>query len=156
MLAATAVGLIGGPLITTTSANAVDASLPTWQDVENAKQNQAATAAKVKEIEALLVQVEQEVAATAKELEAAIAARAVAEDNLLQATTRLDELNAKLAESTQEADTAEKEAASLVGLMYRSGGIDRSTEMFLESDATTSDPVSYTHLDVYKRQALIC
>ena len=140
MLAATALGLIGGPLLTApSSANAVDASLPTWQDVENAKQNQAATAAKVKEIEALLVQVEQEVAATAKELEAAVAARAVAEDNLLQATARLDELNAKLAESTQEADTAEKEAASLVGLMYRSGGIDRSTEMFLESDATTSD-----------------
>lgn len=139
MLAVTAVGLIGAPLVTTTSANAVDASLPTWQDVENAKQNQAATAAKVKEIEALLVQVAQEVENTRKELEAAVAARAVAEDNLLQATARLDELNAKLAESTQEADTAEKEAASLVGLMYRSGGIDRSTEMFLESDATTSD-----------------
>ncbi len=140
MLAATALGLIGGPLLTApSSASAVDASLPTWQDVENAKQNQAATAAKVKEIEALLVQVAQEVATTEKERDAAVAAYAVAEDNLLQANARLDELNAKLAESTQEADTAEKEAASLVGLMYRSGGIDRSTEMFLESDATTSD-----------------
>lgn len=139
MLAVTAVGLIGAPLVTTTSANAVDASLPTWQDVENAKQNESATAAKVKEIEALLVQVAQEVATTEKERDAAVAAYAVAEDNLLQANARLDELNTKLAESTQEADTAEKEAASLVGLMYRSGGIDRSTEMFLESDATTSD-----------------
>lgn len=139
VLTATAVGLVGAPLVAPTNAHAVDASLPTWQDVENAKQNQAATAAKITEVEALLVQVAQEVEATAKERDAAIAAFTIAEENLVQANARLDELNLKLAESTQEADTASQEAASLVGLMYRSGGIDRSAEMFLESDATTSD-----------------
>lgn len=139
--AAAIVGLIGTPtIIPSTPASAVvDADLPTWQDVQDAKSNQAATAAKVTEIEALLVQVAQEVEATKRESEAAISAYAIAEAELMQANSRLDELNLKLAESTQEADTAAQEAASIVGLMYRSGGIDRSTEMFLESDATTSD-----------------
>ncbi len=133
-------GVMTAPLSTGTVAHAVvDASLPTWQDVQNAKQNQAATATKITEIEALLVQVAQEVEQTKRESEAAINAYAVAEQDLLKANDRLDELNVKLAESTQEADTAAQEAASLVGLMYRSGGIDRSTEMFLESDASTSD-----------------
>lgn len=133
-------GLIGSPLSSTVAANAaVDSSLPTWQDVENAKGNQAATAAKITEIEALLVQVAEEVEQTKRESEAAISAYALAEEDLLRANDRLDELNLKLSESTQEADAAAQEAASIVGLMYRSGGIDRSTEMFLESDASTSD-----------------
>lgn len=140
ILTATVIGLVGGPLGAPPQAHAdVDQSLPTWQDVENAKQNEASAAAKIKEIEALLVQLAAEVERTQRESEAAIAAYALAEDDLIQANMRLDELNLKLAESTQEADTAAQEAASLVGLMYRSGGIDRSTEMFLESDATTSD-----------------
>ena len=139
LLAATAVGLIGAPLITPSNAFAVDASLPTWQDVENAKQNEASAAAKIKEIEGLLVLVAQEVETTRQERDAAIAALKIAEDDMLKAQERLDELNVKVAESSEEADTAAKEAASIVGLMYRSGGIDRSTEMFLESDATTSD-----------------
>ena len=140
VLAATAlVALVSMPLTTATEAAAVDASLPTWQDVQDAKDNQAATAGKIKEIEALLVQVNKEVENTKKELEAAISASAIAEEELLKANTRLDELNVKLAESTEEADSASQEAAALVGLMYRSGGIDRSTEMFLESDADTSD-----------------
>lgn len=132
-------GIVGSPLTTVTTANAVDASLPSWQDVQDAKSNQAATDKKITEIEALLVQVAAEVEATKKESAAAISAYAIAEEELLRASSRLDELNLKLSESTQEADTAAQEAASLVGLMYRSGGIDRSTEMFLESDATTSD-----------------
>lgn len=140
VLAATAlVALVSMPLTTATGASAVDASLPTWQDVQDAKNNQAATAGKIKEIEALLVQVNKEVENTKKELEAAISASALAEEELLKANNRLDELNLKLAESTEEADSASQEAAALVGLMYRSGGIDRSTEMFLESDADTSD-----------------
>jgi murein DD-endopeptidase MepM/ murein hydrolase activator NlpD len=138
-LAATALLFGGSTASSITSAYAVDADLPTWQDVQDAKANQSATDSKITEIEALLVQVAKEVEATKKESEAAIAAYAKAEEELLQATARLDELNAKLAESTEEADSAATEAASLVALMYRSGGIDRSMELFLESDESTSE-----------------
>ncbi len=137
--AATLIGIASMPLTTATKAEAVDADLPTWQDVQDAKNNQSATASKIKEIEGLLVQVAQEVENTQKELDAAIASYSQAQDELIKANARLDELNVKLAESTEEADSASQEAAALVGLMYRSGGIDRSTEMFLESDADTSD-----------------
>lgn len=136
---AATIALFGSTLASTPAIAAVDADLPTWQDVQDAKNNQAATATKINEIEALLELVAREVENTKRESEAAVNAYAVAEADLLAANERLDELETKFQESTEEAETASKEAATLVGLMYRSGGIDRSAEMFLEDDVSTSD-----------------
>lgn len=129
-----------GPLLPVPAAQAaVDESLPTWDDVQRAKNDEAATAQQITEIETLLEQLAVEVATTRQESKAAIDAYALAEEELLKANARLDELNIRLEESAAEAELAEDEAGSIVGLMYRSGGVDRSTEMFLESDASTSD-----------------
>lgn len=129
-----------GPLLPVPAAQAaVDESLPTWDDVQRAKNDEAATAQQITEIETLLEQLAVEVATTRQESKTAIDAYALAEEELLKANARLDELNIRLEESAAEAELAEDEAGSIVGLMYRSGGVDRSTEMFLESDASTSD-----------------
>lgn len=129
-----------GPLLPVPAAQAaVDESLPTWDDVQRAKNDEAATAQQITEIETLLEQLAVEVETTRQESKAAIDAYALAEEELLKANARLDELNIRLEESAAEAELAEDEAGSIVGLMYRSGGVDRSTEMFLESDASTSD-----------------
>lgn len=129
-----------GPLLPMPAAQAaVDESLPTWDDVQRAKNDEAATAQQITEIETLLEQLAVEVETTRQESKAAIDAYALAEEELLKANARLDELNIRLEESAAEAELAEDEAGSIVGLMYRSGGVDRSTEMFLESDASTSD-----------------
>ena len=140
-----AIGLAGivaaaGPLLPAPAAQAaVDESLPTWDDVQEAKSDEAATAKQITEIEGLLEQLAIEVETTRKESAAAIDAYALAEDELLRANARLDELNTRLEESSAEAELAGDEAGAIVGLIYRSGGVDRSTEMFLESDASTSD-----------------
>lgn len=124
---------------TSPSYAAVDQSLPTWSDVQKAKNNQAATQQKITEIQALLVQLEQEVAATKLELENAVKAYAVAEDDLLKATERSDQLKEQLEISTKRADEAANDAAALVSLLYRSGGIDRTAEIFLQDDAEAAD-----------------
>ena len=125
--------------MTSPAAHAVAEGLPTWDDVQEAKQNEAATAAKVTEIEALLVQVEREVEQTRAASAAAGAALAEAEEALLAANERVQALEGQAAESAAEAESAANEAASLISQLYRSGGVDRNVELFLESDGSTAD-----------------
>lgn len=128
--------LLGG-LGPVTPAVALD--LPTWADVEQAKGNQAAANAKVKEIEKLIADGEKELdrlrnlhSTTIEELFAAEAALAAAAEK-----TQL--LEDQAARSREEADLAAEQAAAIVAQMYRSGGIDRSAELFLESEGETAD-----------------
>lgn len=66
-LAVIALGLgifTGVDIVVAPPARAAIGDLPTWDDVQRAKNNEASAAAKVTEIEALIVQVEAEVEAT--------------------------------------------------------------------------------------------
>lgn len=121
------------------AANAVDQSLPTWADVEAAKQNEAAAAAKVTEIQQLLVRVQAEVERTRLASEDAAAKAQQAQTDYAAAYARAETLAEQAEKSRQIADEASAQAASLVSQMYRSGGVDRSVELFLESDADTSE-----------------
>lgn len=138
-LAAAACIIATGLTLGASPGQAVDADLPTWDDVQKAKQDVNATDAKITEIEALLVQVAKEVETTKQASITAGNALAQAEDDLLAANERVEALETKASESAAEADAASREAASLVSQMYRSGGVDRNMELFLESDASTAD-----------------
>ncbi|GAA2185411.1 hypothetical protein GCM10009786_01650 [Leucobacter alluvii] len=139
VLAACAIGagvLVGGQL-TAPPAQALD--LPTWDDVQEAKQNQSSAAKKVKEIESLIAEGEKELdrlrnlhATTIDELHAA-------EDALAVASEKAANLEVQAEASRKEADEAADRAGALVAQMYRSGGVDRSVEMFLDSDGSTAD-----------------
>lgn len=120
-------------------ALSVDQSLPTWADVEAAKQNQAAAAAKVTEIEGILKQVEAEVETTRAASADAAAKYQQASEDFQAAAQRADTLSAQAAKSRDEANAASDQAAALVSQMYRSGGIDRSLQLFLETDGDTSE-----------------
>ncbi len=128
--------LVGGAL---GSAPAAALDLPTWDDVEKAKQDQATADKKVDEIEGLIADGEKELdrlrnlhATTRAELDQA-------EANLADAAAKAETLRAQSAQSAQEADEAADRAGVLVAQMYRSGGVDRSMELFLDSDAETAD-----------------
>ncbi|WP_249290765.1 peptidoglycan DD-metalloendopeptidase family protein [Leucobacter manosquensis] len=139
VLAACAIGagvLVGGQL-TAPPAQALD--LPTWDDVQEAKQNQSSAAKKVKEIESLIAEGEKELdrlrnlhATTIDELHAA-------EDALAVASEKAANLEVQAEASRKEADEAADRAGALVAQMYRSGGVDRSVEMFLDADGSTAD-----------------
>lgn len=120
-----------------TSAYAVD--LPTWDDVQNAKANEAAGAAKVKEIEALLNQVSAELEQLQVAAEQAAVAAEKAQAEFEAADLRHIALVEQAHNSKQEADAAAYSAASVVSQMYRSGGVDRNLELFLDSDAEKAD-----------------
>ncbi|KUF08189.1 M23 family metallopeptidase [Leucobacter sp. G161] len=120
-------------------ASAIVSDLPTWQDVEKAKQNESAAAGKVKEIKDLLVRVEQEVERTRAESEAASVKYDQAASQLRDAQARLEALETQAKSSEAEATQASEQAAALVSQIYRSGGVDRNLSLFLESDGSTAD-----------------
>lgn len=136
-----AVLLVGAVVLTgqtaVAPAHAVD--LPTWSDVQAAKQNEAAAAAKVTEIEGLLAQSQVELQRLRDESAAATAKAQAAEEAFRVAAAKSDMLDQQAAQSQEQADIAAEQAAALVSQMYRSGGVDRSVELFLEADADTAD-----------------
>lgn len=138
-LAACAIGagMLVGSQLGSTPAQALD--LPTWDDVQAAKQNQSTANDKVAEIEKLIADGEKELdrlrnlhASTIEELHAA-------EDALEAASIKTANLEEQAEASRKEADEAADRAGVLVAQMYRSGGVDRSVEMFLDSDGSTAD-----------------
>lgn len=131
------VGMAVTQQVNAPAAQALD--LPTWDDVQAAKQNQSAADKKVKEIQQLIVEGEKELdrrrnlhSTTIQELKDAEAALAAAAD---KAAT----LNDEAAASRKEAEEAADRAGVIVAQMYRSGGVDRSMELFLDADGSTTD-----------------
>lgn len=134
---AIAAGALVGGQLGAAPAQALD--LPTWDDVQAAKQNQSAASAKVKEIENLIAEGEKELdrlrnlhATTIDDLRAA-------EDALAAASAKADTLEKQAEQSRKDAEDAADRAGALVAQMYRSGGVDRSVEMFLDADGSTAD-----------------
>lgn len=115
------------------------ADLPTWDDVQAAKKNEAAAAAKAKEIKGLIAEGEKELtklrnthATVAEEMRAA-------QKKFEDAAWKADSLVTQADDSKKKADDAADRAGAIVAQMYRSGGVDRSLELLLESDPDTSD-----------------
>ena len=139
--AATAVlvSTFGAGALAPTPANAIVSDLPTWADVEKAKQNQSTAAAKITEIEALIEKVKAEVVRTRADAETASQKYDLAASQLRDAQVRLESLETQAEASEAEAGEASEQAAALVSQIYRSGGVDRNVSLFLESDGSTAD-----------------
>lgn len=131
------VAAVTGGDIGATPAQALN--LPTWSDVQAAKKNQSAAAAKVKEIKNLLAQSQVELERLRAESEEATAKAKAAEEAFQAAVVKSKQLDEEAAASQEKADEASGQAAALVSQMYRSGGVDRSLSLFLESDSDTAD-----------------
>ncbi|RRD61308.1 M23 family metallopeptidase [Leucobacter sp. OH1287] len=113
--------------------------LPTWDDVQAAKANEAAAAQKVTEIEGLIEQVKSEVATLQQAAVDAQAKAAAAMEEFNAADQKTQRLQEQASESQQKAEATAQSAASIVSQMYRSGGVDRNLELFIDSDADTAD-----------------
>ena len=128
--------LVGGQL---TAAPAYALDLPTWDDVQAAKQNQSTAAAKVKEIEGLIKASQTELERLRTESADANAVWQEAEVAAQQAAEKALTLETQAEASRKEADEAADQAAVIVAQMYRSGGVDRNMELFLETEGDTAD-----------------
>ncbi|CAG7617550.1 hypothetical protein LEUCIP111803_02113 [Leucobacter soli] len=131
-------GAVLGGQIGADPAQAVT-GLPTWDDVQAAKRSEAAAAKKVKEIKELLAESESELERLRDASAAAMEKARIAEEALQAAAAKSELLDKQAEQSRKEADEATEQAASLVSQMYRSGGVDRSVELFLQTDGDTAD-----------------
>lgn len=116
-----------------------DLNLPTWDDVQQAKNDTAAGAQKIAEIEALIAEVQSRVEQARIRSAEASQVAVEAQQEFEQAHAKTEELERQAAESETRAREAAAQAAALVSQMYRSGGIDRNVELFLETDGSTAD-----------------
>jgi murein DD-endopeptidase MepM/ murein hydrolase activator NlpD len=112
---------------------------PSWQDVQNAKANEAAASAKVTEIQNFIAQLQDEVARTEAEAKAAGVKLETAELKFHDADRRANALQSQADESQQKADAATTQAARLAAQLYRTGGSSLTANIFLSAGKKGSE-----------------
>ncbi|MGX9348899.1 peptidoglycan DD-metalloendopeptidase family protein [Microbacterium sp. KNMS] len=112
---------------------------PSWEDVEAARNNEAAKAAEVQRIEGLIAGLKQRVAETQAAAKAAADAYYAAQQAFYEAAYRADELQKQADEQAEKADAAALTAARLAAQLSRSGGDDTSLELLFAGSAENAD-----------------
>lgn len=135
LLAVGAVALTG--VVGSIAAPAYADQYPSWQDVQNAKANEAAAATQVTRITNLIAQLDQEVSDTqaaavkrGEELQAAVEA-------FDSADMRARDLESQAAASQQKADAAGAQAGKLAAQLYRTGGRNLTANIFLSGNGAS-------------------
>jgi murein DD-endopeptidase MepM/ murein hydrolase activator NlpD len=118
-------------------AYAVD--YPSWQDVQNAKANEAAKNAQVQKIQGLIAGLQAEVEATQAEAEKKGAEYQIAQQKFDEADILAQNLTAQAQASAEKAKTASTQAGRLAAQLYRSGGSDLSMNLLMQKTADGSD-----------------
>lgn len=117
-----------------TAAVAVRADdYPTWDEVEAARADQASAQAEIARIEGILIRLEQEAQQLGTEALVAGEAYARAQDDLADATARLERIREQSAAAQARADESEQRVAALVAQLARDGGGDISVGLLLSS-----------------------
>ena len=122
------------------SASAVD--YPTWEEVEAARNNEAATAATVANITSLLDGLQAEAARLGDTAAAREAEAATARAELEQITAAEAALSLQADAAAERAAKSAEQASGLAAALYRSSGADLTT-VLLVSDTTDSDDLLY-------------
>ncbi|WP_186317727.1 hypothetical protein [Curtobacterium sp. 9128] len=132
--AAVVVGALVAPVVTASPASATD--YPTWQDVQNAKGNEAAKAAEVQTVQAALQSAQAEAATKSQAALDASAKATAAEADLSEATQTATSLQAQADQAAATAERAQTRAGQLAANLYRDGSTDQMTTRI----ATAKDP----------------
>ncbi|WP_431278310.1 M23 family metallopeptidase [Leifsonia poae] len=123
-----AVGLVAAPAY---------ADYPSWQDVQNAKANEATAAAQVTAINNLIAQLKNEVAATQAEADKRGLELEVAQTKFDEANIKADLIQKQADDSKAKADAASAQAGKLAAQLYRSGGRNLTANLFLSGNGAS-------------------
>lgn len=119
---------------TTISAQTASAAdYPTWQDVANARDNQAATAVAVDQIRSLLAQLEADAVRTQADAEAKGTVWQDAESKFAAAAARATTLQEQADASNTKAAASEQRAGQMAAQLARNGGGDLTTNLLLNA-----------------------
>ena len=115
------------------------ATYPSWDDVQRAKNSEAAKAAEVSRIEGLIRSLTQKVAETQAAAKVASDEFYEAQQKFFAAATEADSLQAKADEQAAKADESAKKAGQVAAQLYRNGGDDTSLELLFTGSADNAD-----------------
>jgi hypothetical protein len=146
LLAAGVIALTG--VVGSIAAPAYADQYPSWQDVQNAKANEAAAAAQVTRINGLIAQLDQDVSDTQAEAVKRGGELRAAEADYDKADMKARDLESQAAASQQKADAAGSQAGKLAAQLYRTGGRSLTANIFLSGSSTsgTTPEKLLTHL----------
>lgn len=115
------------------------ATYPSWDDVQRAKNNEAAKATEISRIEGLIQSLTQKVAETQAAAKLAADEFYDAQQKYFAAATEADALQAKADEQAAKADESAKKAGQVAAQLYRNGGDDASLELLFTGSADNAD-----------------
>lgn len=128
-----AIGAVIGSLSLALPAQAVD--YPTWEDVQRAQQNEAATAAEVTRVEGLLQSLNANASATQEAANIAAGEYQSAVEKSTLAEMDANRLAADLEQATAKAEESTAQVGALVARMGRAGSSSISLELLADPDS---------------------
>lgn len=134
-----AVGVLAVALVGGIAAPAQADQYPSWQDVQRAKASQATAQAEVTKIQALISGLKTQVTETQAASVKAGNEYAGAQQKFDLADVTARTLQQKASDLTKKADAATTQAGRLVAELYRSGGADLTTNIFLSGTKSAKD-----------------
>lgn len=117
-----------------TPAAAATTDYPTWDQVEAAKGNEAATAATIAQIESLFAGLQAEAARLGDAAVARSAEAATAQASLAKATEVSTSLASQADAAADRARQSAEQAGQIAAALYRSGGTDLTGTLLMTSD----------------------
>lgn len=133
-------GILGlGALAAGVGSAAFAADYPSWDDVQRAKNNEAAKAQEVTRIEGLINSLQADVAAKQAEADRLAGEYAAAQEAYETAAAQADDLQAQADAEKTRADESAQKLGRLAAQQYRSGGDDAALELFFSGSAATAD-----------------
>ncbi len=115
---------------------------PSWDEVEAAKADEAASAAAVAQIEAALAALEEEAAELGKVALLRAEESDLAQQELDAATVRVENLEARSEEARDQADESARRAAQILTQLSRTGGGDPTLALLFGSAEDTDEVLS--------------
>ncbi|MDZ4045359.1 MAG: hypothetical protein U1E32_06225 [Rhodoglobus sp.] len=115
------------------------ASYPSWDDVQRAKNNEAAKAAEITRIEGLIESLTQKVAETQAAADTASDEFYAAQQEYFAAITEAESLQAQADEQSAIAETSARRAGQVAAQLYRNGGDDSALQLFFSGSAANAD-----------------
>lgn len=116
---------------------------PTWADVTAARKSEAATKAKIAEIQALIAGLQAEVDRTQAEAEEKGALYGEADARFQDAALKADELQSQADAAAALAEESMATAGEMIAQMYREGNGDLTTTLFI--NAAQADDLLYSY-----------
>jgi murein DD-endopeptidase MepM/ murein hydrolase activator NlpD len=125
---------------------------PSWGDVTAARKSEAATKAKIAEIQALIARLQAEVDRTQADMEAKGDIAYKADAKFQEAAVKADKLQGQADEAEATAKQSISRAGEMVAQMYRAGNGDVTTTLFVNASQADDLLYSYGMADKFAEQ----